>query len=487
MRVAGVLMPVASLPSDFGVGDFGKYSYEFVDLLERSGIKLWQILPLNPLGYGNSPYQPYSSFAGDELYIDLYDLQNRELLSEVKTYNKSHNHVDYEKVRAYKEIFLRKAYQAYVPTKEYEEFILMDWVYDYSVFISLKKQNNLRCWNVWPKEQQDWILDKKYNLDHLRDEIQYEMFLQFIFYTQWMELKNYANQKGIEIVGDIPFYVGIDSLDVWSDRKSFLLDEEGNPTFIAGVPPDYFSETGQRWGNPIYNWEYLEENDFDFWSNRLEYCSKMFDIIRIDHFRAFDTYWKVPASCETAIEGEWIEAPGYKLFDIVLKKLKGIHIVAEDLGELRPQVLELRDYYNFKGMNIVEFSFGEEDVTLGKTNEIMYTGTHDNQTLRGWYQVQPYYAKKKIRRHLAELRYVTGPISWKMIEYAMHSPADYTIIPIQDFINLDDKGRINTPGTLGTPNWEWKLKDFSSFEKKVDAINELIIKSGRAEATSRVN
>lgn len=480
MRVAGALMPIASLPSDFGVGDFGKYSYEFIDLLERTGMKIWQILPLNPLGYGNSPYQPYSSFAGDELYIDLYDLQKRGLLSELKPYNKGWDKVDYDKVRTYKATFLRKAYEEYVPTKEFEEFILMDWVYDYSVFISLKKQNNLVCWNEWPKEQQDWILDKKYNLDHLQDEIQYEMFLQFLFYEQWMSLKGYANKKGIEIMGDVPFYVGIDSLDVWSDRESFLLDEGGNPTFIAGVPPDYFSETGQRWGNPIYNWDHLEENDFDFWTNRLAYCGKMFDIIRIDHFRAFDTYWKIPVSCETAIDGEWLEAPGYKLFDTVLKKLKGIHIVAEDLGELRPEVLELRDHYNFKGMNIAEFSFGTEDVNLGPTNEIMYTGTHDNQTLRGWYQAKSYSERKIIREQLAELGYVAGPISWRMVEYAIYSPADYAIIPIQDFINLNDQGRINTPSTLGTPNWEWKLKDFTSLEKQIEKINTLIIKAERA-------
>ncbi len=479
MRVAGALMPVASLPSDFGVGDFGKYSYEFVDLLEEAGIKLWQILPLNPLGYGNSPYQPYSSFAGDELYIDLYDLQNRGLLSELKPYNKGWDKVDYDTVRTYKAAFLRKAYEAYVPTKEYETFILMDWVYDYSVFISLKKQNGLKCWNVWPKEQQDWILDKKYNLDHLQDDIKYEMFLQFVFYDQWMSLKRYANKKGIDIVGDIPFYVGIDSLDVWSDRESFLLDKAGNPTFIAGVPPDYFSETGQRWGNPIYNWDHLEKNNFDFWTNRLAYCGKMFDIVRIDHFRAFDTYWKIPVSCETAIDGEWVEAPGYKLFDTVLKKLKGIHIVAEDLGELRPEVLELKDHYNFKGMNIAEFSFGTEDVNLGATNEIMYTGTHDNQTLRGWYQAKTYAEKKKIREQLADLGYKIGPISWRMVEYAIYSPADYAIIPIQDFINLNDQGRINTPSTLGTPNWEWKLKDFTSFEKQIEKIKALIIKAKR--------
>lgn len=395
--------------------------------------------------------------AGDELYIDLYDIQNRGLLPEIKPYNKGWDKVDYEKVRNYKGDLLQKAYQEYMPTKEYKEFILMDWVYDYSVFISLKKQNNLRGWNVWPKEQQDWILDKKYNIDHLQEEIQYEMFIQYMFYEQWMNLKKYANKKGIEIMGDVPFYVGIDSLDVWSDRKNFLLDKEGNPTFIAGVPPDYFSKTGQRWGNPIYDWEYLEENNFDFWSRRLEYCGKMFDIIRIDHFRAFDTYWKVPASCETAIDGEWVEAPGYKLFDVVLKKLKGIHIVAEDLGELRPEVLELRDHYNFKGMNIAEFSFGQVDVNLGKTNEIMYTGTHDNQTLRGWYQDKSYAAKRDIREQLAELGYVDGPVSWRMVQYAMYSPADFAIIPLQDFINLNDQGRINTPGTLGTPNILWVI------------------------------
>lgn len=479
MRTAGILMPVASLPSDFGVGDFGKYSYDFIDMLERSGVSIWQILPLNPLGYGNSPYQPYSSFAGDEIYIDLCNLQERGLLSEIKPYNKKWDKVDYEKVRAYKVAYLKKAYKEFVPTQDYKEFITMDWVYDYGVFISLKKQNKLIGWNMWPKEQQDWILNKEYKVDHLQDEIQYEMFLQYIFYEQWMNLKKHANQKGIEIMGDVPFYVGMDSLDVWSDRKSFLLDEKGNPTFVAGVPPDYFSKTGQRWGNPIYNWEYLEETNFDFWYKRLEYCSKMFDIVRIDHFRAFDTYWKIPASCPTAIEGEWLEAPGYKLFDTILKKLNGMHIVAEDLGDLRPEVLELRDHYEFMGMNIAEFSFGQVDVNLGKTNEIMYTGTHDNQTLRGWYQGKSYAEKKKIREQLAELEYVEGPVSWRMVEYAMCSPADFAIIPLQDFINLNDQGRINTPGTLGSPNWEWKLRDYKDFEKKIGQIKELVVKAER--------
>ena len=389
-RVAGVLMPVASLPSDCGAGSFGKEAYAFVDSLARMGMKIWQLLPLNPLGYGNSPYQPYSSFAGDELYIDIALLEEAGYVkSERMPFDDSGNDgkVAYEKARAYKEPYLKEAYKAFrekeSESPEFLEFKKIDWVYPYAVFIALKKQNDLRCWNEWPKEQQDWILDGKYDISHLEEEIRYQMFLQFMFYKQWMNLKAYANQKGISIMGDIPIYVGIDSLDVWGCRENFLLDAEGKPAFIAGVPPDYFSETGQRWGNPIYNWNYMEQNGFAFWINRLAYSSRLYDVIRIDHFRAFDTYWKIPASCETAIEGAWIEAPGYALFDTIFKELPDIQIVAEDLGDLRPEVLKLRDHYHFMGMHIVEFALLSGEPA---EHQLIYTGTHDNQTIQGWYQ-----------------------------------------------------------------------------------------------------
>lgn len=491
MRKAGILMPVASLPSSYGIGDFGEDSYRFIDLMKQAGITLWQILPLNPLGYGNSPYQPYSSFAGDELYISLDLLVKDGLLESAKPYHKRYTHIDYQGVRAYKEKYLKKAFENFKSlnnrkelseqrSQEYHEFIEQEWVYPYAVYLTLKKQNNLICWNEWPKDQQTWIINKQYDISHLKDKIAYEMFLQYEFYSQWMKLKEYANHNGIEIMGDIPIYVGIDSLDVWSNQKCFLLDADSKPAFVAGVPPDYFSKTGQRWGNPIYDWDYIEKTGFDFWLKRLSYNSKLFDIIRIDHFRAFDTYWKIPASCDTAIEGEWVEAPGYQLFDTVFKEFKDIKIVVEDLGDLRPEVHQLRDHYGFKGMRIVQFNFNpkeEENSNYDHVEHlILYTGTHDNQTMKGWYQSQNPKVKERVLRDLKSFDCTKGSPAWRFVEFTYKQESYMSIVPMQDILELDDKGRINTPGTLGTPNWEWKMNSLDPFEQKVDELRKLVVR-----------
>lgn len=478
MKNKGILMPVASLPSNHGIGDFGKYSYDFIDLISKAGIHLWQILPLNPLGYGNSPYQPYSSFAGDELYISLDKLVEEGLLKEAKPYRTNRKTIDYNLVRNYKTKYLKKAFLQFVPDEDYEQFASQEWVYDYAVYLTLKKKNNLVCWNEWPKEEQNWILDRTYDLAPYKEQIAYEMFLQYEFYKQWMELKRYANEHGIQIIGDIPIYVGIDSLDVWGNQKCFLLGADSKPSFVAGVPPDYFSETGQRWGNPIYDWDYIEQTNFDFWIKRLDYSRKIFDIIRIDHFRAFDTYWKIPASCPTAIEGEWVEAPGYALFDEVFRQLPDINIIVEDLGDLRPEVLELRDYYNFKGMRIVQFNFNPDEEENSNydhvENLVLYTGTHDNQTMRGWYKEQTAKIKKRVRKNLERFGCLEGPISWKFVEFTYKQNSYMSIIPMQDIIDLGDEGRINTPGTLGSPNWEWRMKDLKPLEDRVEALKKLV-------------
>lgn len=487
MREAGILAPLSSLPSDYGIGDMGKYSYKFIDLLKQSGVKIWQILPLNPLGYGNSPYQPYSSFAGDEIYISLENLFEQNYLNEKPLpFNADSTKVDYNLVRKYKEKYLKQAFSNFKPDEDYKKFISQKWVYLYAVFLTFKKKNNLVCWNKWQKEHKEWIKDRKYDLSEYQKDIDYEMFIQYIFYKQWIKLKEYANQNGISIMGDIPIYVGIDSLDVWSNQDSFLLDENGEPTFIAGVPPDYFSQTGQRWGNPIYNWDYMKKNNFSFWIDRLSYNSKLFDIIRIDHFRAFDTYWKIPAECETAIDGEWIEAPGYDLFDTILKQLPDIKIVAEDLGELRDEVYVLRDYYKFKGMKIVQFVFDPLENNNNfedKENMIIYTGTHDNQTIKGWYDSQSRHLQKEIDLELFAQGYREDNIAHRFVEYTLDSIAQTAIIPIQDILNYGDEARINTPGTLGSPNWEWKLKDFSDFESNISFLNKTIKASGRLDGT----
>lgn len=482
-RCAGVLLPVASLPSDCGVGTFGRKAYEFVDCLADMGMKIWQLLPLNPLGYGNSPYQPFSSFAGDDLYVDIGKLEE---LGYVKSPRSPYaepcapDKIDYEKARAYKAPFLKEAFRSFcekdAASAHFADFKKKEWVYPYAVFVALKKQNHLKCWNEWPKEQQDWILDGKYNISHLEEEIQYQMFLQYMFLCQWQELKSYANDKGISIMGDIPIYVGIDSLDVWGCRENFLLDAQGKPAFVAGVPPDYFSATGQRWGNPIYDWEYMKQSGFTFWINRLAYNSQLYDVIRIDHFRAFDTYWKIPASCETAIEGEWVEAPGYQLFDTIFKELPDIQIVVEDLGDLRPEVLKLRDYYRFMGMNVVEFTLLHKKPA---EHQLIYTGTHDNQTVLGWYQSMDAKERRKVYVKLLGSGMPWESISYKMIRYMLKSPARLAIMPLMDVLELDDSARLNTPGTVGSPNWEWRLDSLEKVRACRKRMHKLLMQTGR--------
>ena len=283
-------MPVASLPGRHGCGTFGKEAYDFVKMMHQSGLGIWQLLPLNPLGYGNSPYQPYSSYAVDELYISLDVLAQQGLLEKVPSYHRNDDEIQYEVVRAFHDKYLRLAYQKFEKDEAYESFIKQSWVKEYAIFKTFKVANNLRPWNEWEKEQKDYPINQKLDLSKYEDEIAYQMFLQFVLHQQWHALKKYANSLGIQMVGDIPFYVGLDSADVWAHRENFLLDQDGRPTFIAGVPPDYFSATGQRWGNPIYNWDFMKKDKFTFWIERMSYMGEMFDVVRVDHFRAFDTY-----------------------------------------------------------------------------------------------------------------------------------------------------------------------------------------------------
>lgn len=481
MRKAGILMPVASLPSPYGVGDFGSVTYEFIDKIKATGFKIWQLLPLNPLGYGNSPYQPYSSKAMDELYISLDILVNEGLITKVKPYLANAVSIDYDSVRKYKSKYLYEAYKNFKGDKEFNEFKENKWVYQYAVFIALKKANDLKCWNQWPLEQKSWIKDGKYDLSKHQCAIDYEIFVQYILLKQWNELRKYANDSGIQVMGDIPIYVGIDSDDVWTYQEGFLLDDDGRPTFIAGVPPDYFSEEGQRWGNPIYDWERLKKDGFKFWLDRLAYVQELFDIIRIDHFRAFDTYWKIPASCLTAIEGEWIEAPGYDLFDTIYKEYPDIKIVAEDLGDLRPEVLILRDHYHMMGMRIVQHSF-DPDLThemMDRENLIAYTGTHDNETINVWYDKLEEDYKLMVNKFFEHFNYTYPRVVDNMIQYTLETKANLAILPMTDLLDKDDKCRINFPGTVGSPNWQWKLKDYKEFDKKSSFIKKMIKRGNR--------
>ncbi|MGP1567303.1 MAG: 4-alpha-glucanotransferase [Peptoanaerobacter stomatis] len=482
MRTSGILLAISSLNSKYGVGDFGKEAYKFVDIIQKIGFTIWQLLPLNPLGYGNSPYQPYSSQAGDEIYISPDLLYEQGLLKKKPKTLENNDRVDYEKARKLKAEILKEAFKNFKKDKDYEEFIKFDFVYKYAVFLTLKKANNLNIWNKWDKEQKNWIIDKKLDLSKYNEGIEYEMFVQYIFYKQWTALKKYANSKGIRIMGDIPFYVGLDSLDVWENQKSFLLNKNGNPKFIAGVPPDYFCKDGQRWGNPIYDWKYLKEHNYDFWIKRIEYNSKLYDILRIDHFRAFDTYWQVNARNKTAKAGEWIEAPGYEVFDLIKKKFPKLEIVAEDLGGLRKEVLQLRDHYNLKGMKILLFSLDPNEGNNNfsdKKNMIIYTGTHDNQTAMGFFESQDQKTKDYIIKLFKEHNYDTQNIANGFLEMTFDSIADYAIVPVQDILGLDDSARMNTPSTLNNINWSFKLNSMEKLEEKTDYLHKLLKKTKR--------
>lgn len=338
--------------------------------------------------------------------------------------------------------------------ESYKEFLKFDFVYNYGVFITLKKENGLKSWNEWPDEMKNWIVDKKFDLAPYQDKINYEIFIQYVFYKQWMDLKAYANKNQIKIVGDIPFYVGLDSLDVWENQKYFQITKEGNPKSIAGVPPDNFSATGQRWGNPIYNWEKIKEDDYSFWINRLAYNGKLYDIVRLDHFRAFDTYWVIDAKEETAIKGEWLLAPGYELFEKVKKELKDVEFIAEDLGEIRPEVYELRDYFDLKGMVIIQefLKSKEKEYIYAPENSVAYTGTHDNKTLMDWYEGLSEEKREDIRKLFEKLGIKNKNTAEDFFEFAMRRDSEYVIIPLQDILGLGDEARINTPATLDDKN-----------------------------------
>lgn len=469
MKETGILLAVSSLPGEHGIGDLGQCACTWIDLLHRNDISLWQILPLNPTGYANSPYQPYSSFAGDEIYLSLNKLAQQGLLpAPVEPWNAHTQRVNYEAVRRYKEPYLRAAFQAFVPNAAYHHFAAQEWVQHYAAFRAFKHANQGQCWTQWPERQRDW--PKMHNGEsgafEFDEEIRYHLFLQYCFSQQWSDVLRYAHDKGVRIMGDLPFYVGLDSADVWANRDCFLLNSDGHPHCVAGVPPDYFSPTGQRWGNPIYNWEHLQQSGFQFWVQRIGHQHQLFDVIRLDHFRALDTYWCIPASCPTAQEGAWLEAPGYALLDRLYHEIPGLNLVVEDLGDLRPQVLTLRDHYQLRGMKVLEFTFvcsGKQiyDSAPHSEHQIVYTGTHDNAMLTQWYKQHTTPQRRRLRRWLKQLGFRSGSAVHRLLIYTLAEPADLVILPLQDIMELPSWCRMNTPGTIGSPNWEWRLETFS--------------------------
>lgn len=476
---AGILMPILSLPNKYGCGDFGKEAYDFVDKLSLIKVSIWQILPLQPLGYGNSPYQPYSSKAMDELYISLDALKEEGLIKELEPFNQNSERIEYQEVKEYKRKYLWEAFHTFEGSDEFWAFRNEPWVNTYAQFITFKNKHNLVAWSDWQEEFKFYPERRNVNLYDYDEEILFHIYVQFVLLKQWQKLRAYANSKGIKIMGDVPFYVGLDSDDVWANKDMFLLDQKGKPTSIAGVPPDAFSATGQRWGNPIYNWDKMKEDHFNFWCERLRYASSLYDITRIDHFRAFETYWKIPESCPTAIEGEWIKAPGYEFFDELFKRYPNIEIVAEDLGDNMDDVYILRDHYHLKGMVITQQMFDGHNYGDTLTNQIVYTGTHDNMPILAWYNSLSEKHQKEVLKGLRKAKCTNKNIVDAMNAFAAKRQAQTCIIPMCDVLRLDEEGRINTPGLLSEKNWTWRLKDFEVFDKEIKRLNKLFEKTER--------
>jgi len=480
-RHAGILLHPSSLPSPYGIGDFGKGAYKFVDFLEKAGQSIWQVLPFGPTGYGDSPYQSFSAFAGQPLFISLEDLVDDGLLSYGDlTYvpNFSPDSVDYGYVQYFKNPIYRKAYENFVADcakkrplldpsikKSYNNFCKnnAEWLDDYALFMAIKDSQGGVSFFDWPEELRRPSAEAKKELmcEH-EHTMGYYMFLQFLFFRQWAALKAYANAKGIKIVGDIPIFVSMDSADVWANPELFQLDSKGYPTVVAGVPPDYFSETGQLWGNPLYDWKYHKKTGYKWWIARIKNQLTVFDYIRIDHFRGFEAYWAVPYGDENAIGGKWRKGPDHDFFNVLTKELgDDLPIWAEDLGIITDDVEALRDDYNLPGMKVLQFAFCSEEENdifphrFKTENCICYTGTHDNDTTRGWYNEQGEKQKDRLRVYLN----CSGDnIHWDMIRCCLGSVAKYAVYPMQDVLGYGSDCRMNTP-SVASGNWQFRVRE----------------------------
>ena len=440
MRSAGILLPIFSLPSKYGIGSFSKEAYEFIDFLAESGQKYWQILPLGPTGYGNSPYQSFSTFAGNPYFIDLESLHQYISKEEIDSYDWSGNpdYINYDKVSRNKLDLLKKAFERFdVSNHDFGMFCIYQayWLDGYANYMARK-------------EWQDPNLYK---------------FHQYIFYNQWKNVKSYANSKGIEIIGDLPIYVSLDSSDVCDNPELFKLDWNGSPSAVAGCPPDDFSDNGQIWGNPLYNWDVHRQTGFKWWIERIRYCFELFDVVRIDHFRGLYDYFSIPYGDNTARNGHWEMGPGMDLFNAIRYELGDVKMIAEDLGMLSPGVIDLLKDTGFPGMKILHFAFngGKDNPYLPENiseNYVVYPGTHDNDTTIGWYNKASNWEREHFRSYVGD-----GVVHWKMIELAMSTRANMCIIPIQDYLGLGDNARINKPSTIGD-NWDWRMREIPCIE-----------------------
>ena len=483
MRKSGVLLPVTGLPSPYGIGAFSREAYEFVDFLKKAGQKLWQILPLGPTGYGDSPYQSFSTFAGNPYLIDLEALIEKGWLTAEECaetdWGGSEAYVDYEKMYFNRFPLLQRAYERSEIGKDpaFAAFCGENdwWLSEYALFMALKESHGGAAFQEW---EEPLKMREKAALEacgrELKSQIEFWKFLQYLFSEQWQALKRYANGNGISIIGDIPIYVAYDSADTWAHPELFLLEENLLPKAVAGVPPDAFSATGQLWGNPLYDWEYHRKTGYAWWLSRLDFCCRLYDVVRIDHFRGFEAYFSIPYGDETAVNGHWEKGPDYDLFAAMKQKLGKKAVIAEDLGVITPPVRRMIRRTGFPGMKVLQFAFDGGDSEYlphnYEKNCIVYTGTHDNQTTLSWYEQQGRKTKRFIRRYLRASRGSEVPRA--MIAAALSSAADTAVIPIQDWLGLGDEARMNFPSTLGN-NWKWRLVPGQLTDQLAEEMKEM--------------
>lgn len=484
-RSSGILLHPTSFPGPYGIGDLGPAAYRFIDYLAETGCKLWQVLPLGPTGYGDSPYQCFSAFAGNPYLVSPDFLKNDGLLLEEDFANLPAwpaNRVDFGMIFQWKPSLLDTAYRRFeampdTPLRaEFESFCAQNdtWLSDFALFMALKDANGGLAWNEWPQtlRQRDPKTLAKARQKHA-DAIRRQQFRQFLFFRQWNALRSYVHSKGIQIIGDIPIFVAMDSSDAWARPDLFYLDENGKPTVVAGVPPDYFSPTGQLWGNPLYRWEAHSKNGYQWWIERIRATLGMVDIVRIDHFRGFAAYWEIPGGAPTAENGRWVPGPGLSLFRAIEESLGALPIIAEDLGEITPDVVELRDTLGLPGMKIYQFGFSGPDNPFLPHHYprhcVVYTGTHDNDTAWGWYRTAPQHEIDFARRYLN----ISGnDFAWDLIRSAWASVAVFALAPLQDFMNLGSEARMNFPGKVGG-FWSWRMPEGSLTDDLKWRIREL--------------
>ncbi len=504
VRKSGILLHITSLPSRFGIGDLGKEAYRFADFLKNTGQHIWQVLPLGPTGYGNSPYQCLSVFAGNPLLISPEKLAEDGLLeaADLKKAPLFPEHkIDFNTVSKYKMSLIRRSFEVFDKgtasdsKRDFDDFCSKNagWLDDFALFLALREESDFKAWNTWPEdirkrqpEAVHWWQEK------LAAEISFYKYEQYLFFKHWGALKKYCNDGGIKLMGDVPIFIALDSAEVWSHPEMYYLDGQGQPTIVAGVPPDYFSTTGQLWGNPLYRWDEMKKDGYRWWIERFRAILKLVDTVRLDHFRGFEKYWEIPAKDKTAKNGQWVPGPGAEFFEVLRRELGELPIIAEDLGIITAEVIALRDRLGLPGMRVLQFAFGDDPKLnihlphLHVPNCVVYTGTHDNTTTIGWFRGEDIgettqtvaERKEETQRALAYTGSDGYEINWDFIRLAMMSVADTAIIPLQDVLGLGNEARMNTP-SVNSGNWAWRFSTGMLTDETKERLKEITYLCGR--------